>query len=400
MRPAFHAAQASGSRGRKLNLVDAGIILFAVALAAVGYQRGLIASALPLAGFVGGAALGARIGPGLLDEGARSPEAPLVAVLTGVLAGAFLAIALGGVGRALRRRVLGTPAGILDGIGGALLLAALALLITWSLGAVVLHSGNPEARRLREAIQQSVILAALNEALPPSGPLLRVLRRVDPRPVVSGPDADVEPPNKGILAAPAVRRAGESTVRVLGTACGLGVAGSGWVVAPELVVTNAHVVAGEEDTSVATRDGTEVDAVAVHYEPRNDLALLAAPGLPDAPIELADRARRGDDAAVIGYPENGPLAFAAARLGRTGTVISEDSYGRGPVRRRMTPFRADVRSGNSGGPVVDAEGRVVATVFGAATDPGQQGGLGIPSDVVARALTGELAPLDTGACAA
>lgn len=400
MRPAFHAAQASGSRGRKLNLVDAGIILFAVALAAVGYQRGLIASALPLAGFVGGAALGARIGPGLLDEGARSPEAPLVAVLTGVLAGAFLAIALGGVGRALRRRVLGTPAGILDGIGGALLLAALALLITWSLGAVVLHSGNPEARRLREAIQQSVILAALNEALPPSGPLLRVLRRVDPRPVVSGPDADVEPPNKGILAAPAVRRAGESTVRVLGTACGLGVAGSGWVVAPELVVTNAHVVAGEEDTSVATRDGTEVDAVAVHYEPRNDLALLAAPGLPDAPIELADRARRGDDAAVIGYPENGPLAFAAARLGRTGTVISEDSYGRGPVRRRMTPFRADVRSGNSGGPVVDAEGRVVATVFGAATDPGQQGGLGIPSDVVARALTGELAPVDTGACAA
>ena len=400
MRPAFHAAQASGSRGRKLNLVDAGIILFAVALAAVGYQRGLIASALPLAGFVGGAALGARIGPGLLDEGARSPEAPLVAVLTGVLAGAFLAIALGGVGRALRRRVLGTPAGILDGIGGALLLAALALLITWSLGAVVLHSGNPEARRLREAIQQSAILAALNEALPPSGPLLRVLRRVDPRPVVSGPDADVEPPNKGILAAPAVRRAGESTVRVLGTACGLGVAGSGWVVAPELVVTNAHVVAGEEDTSVATRDGTEVDAVAVHYEPRNDLALLAAPGLPDAPLELAERARRGDDAAVIGYPENGPLAFAAARLGRTGTVISEDSYGRGPVRRRMTPFRADVRSGNSGGPVVDAEGRVVATVFGAATDPGQQGGLGIPSDVVARALTGELAPVDTGACAA
>lgn len=396
----FHAAQASGSRGRKLNLVDAGIILFAVALAAVGYQRGLIASALPLAGFVGGAAVGARIGPALLAEGAKSPYAPLVAVLTGVLAGAFLAIALGGVGRALRRRILGSPVGVLDGIGGALLLASLALLIAWSVGAVALHSGDGDARRLREAIQQSAILGALNEALPPSGPLLHVLRRVDPRPVVRGPDADVEPPDDGILAGTAVRDAGDSTVRVLGTACGLGVAGSGWVAARGVVVTNAHVVAGEQDTSVASPDGTQLEATAVRYEPRNDLAVLAVPGLPGPPLELAERARRGDDAAVIGYPENGPLTFTAARLGRTGTVISQDSYGRGPVRRRIIAFRADVRSGNSGGPVVDAQGRVVATVFGAGTGPGRGDGLGIPNGVVARALAGELTPVDTGACAA
>ena len=196
--PCFTRDKLVASRGRKLNLVDVGIILFALALAAVGYQRGLLASALPLAGFVGGAALGARIGPALLDGGARSPEAPLVAVLTGVLAR-----------RPARGRARmasdgpcegGLPAagsGSLDGIGGALLLAVLALLIAWSIGAVVLHSDEAEARRLREAIQQSAILAALNEVLPPSGPLLRVLRRVDPRPVVSGPDADVEPPDRG-----------------------------------------------------------------------------------------------------------------------------------------------------------------------------------------------------------
>jgi len=117
-------------------------------------------------------------------------------------------------------------------------------------------------------------------------------------------------------------------------------------------------------------------------------------------LELAPRARRGTDAAVIGYPENGPLTLTAARLGRTGTVVSQDSYGRGPVRRRITPFRADVRSGNSGGPVVDQAGRVVATVFGASTAPGEEDGLGIPNAKVARALSGPLEPVGTGACAA
>jgi S1-C subfamily serine protease len=217
---------------------------------------------------------------------------------------------------------------------------------------------------------------------------------------VRGPDADVAAPDERALAEPAVRDAGSATVRVLGTACGLGVAGSGWVAAPGVVVTNAHVVAGEQDTSVATAAGIEHDATAVHYEPRNDLAVLAVPGLGEPALELADRARRGEDAAVIGYPENGPLTFTAARMGRTGEVTSQDSYGRGPVQRRITAFRADVRSGNSGGPVVNAEGRVVTTVFGASTGSDRRNGLGIPNQVVARALAGELTPTDTGACAA
>ena len=103
---------------------------------------------------------------------------------------------------------------------------------------------------------------------------------------------------------------------------------------------------------------------------------------------------------MIGYPENGPLTFTPARLGRTGQVTSQDSYGRGPVQRRMTPFRADVRSGNSGGPVVDLDGNVLTTVFAASTGPGAANGLGVPNDVVARALGGKLAPTDTGPCAA
>jgi S1-C subfamily serine protease len=383
-----------------LSLVDVGIVLFVIALGAVGYERGLVASALPLAGFVGGIALGARVGPALLPDGAESSYAPLIAVLTGVLVGAFLAVALDGISQGIRARLGGSAVGVVDGVGGALLLAALGLLLAWGFGAVALHASGTQARELRQVVQRSAILGMLNDALPPSGPLLNVLRRVDPRQAVRGPDADVPPPDPAVVDDPEVRGAGDSTVRVLGTACGLGVEGSGWVGGPGLVVTDAHVVAGEDDTTVSIGGGPELDATAVHYDTRNDLAVLEVAGLEAPALELVDRPRKGVDAAVIGYPENGPLRFTAARLGRTGEVTSEDSYGRGPVQRRMTPFRADVRSGNSGGPVVDLAGNVVATVFAASTGDGPDNGLGVPNGVVARALAGKLTATDTGPCAA
>jgi S1-C subfamily serine protease len=382
-----------------LNLVDLGIALFVLALGAIGAARGLVASVLPLIGFVGGAALGARIGPELLEGGSQSQYAPLVAVAIGILAGSVLAIALDGVAHAIRPQTgRGGILAFVDGAGGAVVLGALGVLLAWAFGAVALHTTGEQGREVRESVQRSTILAALNDLMPPSGPLLNVLRRVDPRPVVRGPDADVAAPDEAILEDPEVAAASASAVRVLGTACGLGVAGSGWVAAAGLVVTNAHVVAGEEDTTVRTSDGPELDAVVVHYDTRNDLAVLRAPGLGAEPLAVAGRAAKGAPAAVIGYPANGPLSVEAARLGRTGTVISQDSYGRGPVRRKMTPFRGQVRSGNSGGPVVGSDGAVLTTVF--AASQGEASGLGVPNGVLSRALSGPLEPTDTGPCAA
>ncbi|MQA76334.1 MAG: trypsin-like serine protease [Solirubrobacterales bacterium] len=383
-----------------MNLVDAGIIVFALALGAIGYERGLIASALPLVGFVGGAALGARIGPALLPDGSESRYAPVVAVAIGIVIGVFVAVALEGVGQAIRARLGRGAGGALDGVAGGALLAGLALLICWGFGAVALHAGGDGARDLRRAVQSSAILGALNDVMPPSGPLLNVLRRVDPTAAVRGPDADVAAPDAGAARDPDVRAAGDSTVKVLGTSCGLGVAGSGWVAGPGLVVTNAHVVAGEDDTTATPNGGAALDAIAVHYDTRNDLALLRVPGLDAQPLELAARRPRGIDAAAIGYPGNGSLTFIAARLGRTGRVTSQDSYGRGPVQRRMTPFRADVQPGSSGGPVVDRDGDVLTTVFAASTGGGRDDGLGVPNEVVAKALGGGLEPTDTGPCTA
>ena len=130
---------------------------------------------------------------------------------------------------------------------GAILIASVGLGVVWILGALAVQSGT---YRIRMEVQRSAILQRLNTVLPPSGPLLNSLRRLDPFPQIDGPEARVDPPAPGIARDPEVQEAAASVVKVLGTACGLGVSGSGWVGADGLVVTNAHVVAGEDDTHV------------------------------------------------------------------------------------------------------------------------------------------------------
>jgi S1-C subfamily serine protease len=384
-----------------MSAIDIGIIVFALALAAIGWDRGLVASAMPLTGFIAGVAIGGRLAPAMLEGGSESPYAPAVAAAGGILLGVFLAIALEGVGAGLRERLAqGNTSRLLDSLGGAALLATLAFAAAWVFGAVALHVPGQDARGLREAVQRSSILVALNDAFPPSGPLLNALRRIDPSPNVRGPRADVAAPERGLVGDPDVERAAGSVVRVHGSACGLGVEGSGWVAGTELVATNAHVVAGQDDTAITTSAGDELEAIVLHYQPRNDLAILGVPGLAAAPLPLAANPRSGTPAASVGYPEGGPLTLTAARLGRTGTVVSEDSYGRGPVERSMTPFRGEVRNGNSGGPVVDGQGNVLTTVFATSLTEGPPSGLGIPNGVVAEALSGRLDGTDTGPCTA
>lgn len=378
-----------------MTVLDWAIIAFTIAFAMWGYRQGLIVGVLTLLGFAIGAFAGSRIAPLLLSEGSNSPYAPLFAALGALLAGALVAVTLESVALGLRDRLVRGPAlHLADGAGGAALVAAVALGLIWVFGAVALHA--PGTAQLRGDVQRSLILRSLNDLLPPSGPVLNALNRVDPAPSIAGPTTPLAPPDGSIAADPDVSRAGRSVVRVLGTACGLGVEGSGWVAAPGLVVTNAHVVAGEDDTTVSTIDGASLDAVPVRYDPSNDLALLRieAP-LPALPI--ATKPQRGTNGAVLGYPENGPYAASAARMGDSTTVISEDSYGNGPIQRSIASLRGHVRSGNSGGPLVDSSGRVMATVF-AATTSGPPGGFAVPNDIVQEALRETATSVDTGPC--
>ena len=382
-----------------MNAMDFVIVAVALAFGYWGYGHGLIVGALTLGGFAGGAFLGSRLGPSLLSDGSESPYAPAIALGAGLLLGAIVAVAVEGAAQRLRLRFVRGPGGrALDAAGGAALFAALALLLAWVFGAVALHT--PGARDLRPAVQQSEILKTHNDVLPPSGPILNVLNRIDPTPRVEGPEARVPPPDEGVARDPDVRAAGASVVRVLGTACGLGVAGSGWVGEPGVVVTNAHVVAGQDDTSVTTQDGSELDATPIHYDPRNDLALLAVDGLSAPPLPISPLVAKGADGAVLGYPENGPFTILPARLGETGEVVSQDSYGNGPITRLMTPLRAAVRDGNSGGPVVSGDGEVLTTVFAAAVGGKRDSALGVPNQVVEQALDRAGGQVDTGPCVA
>ena len=381
-----------------MTVIDWTIVALAVGLAVLGYRQGLIVGGLILAGFAAGALLGARLAPTLLAEGSSSPYAPVTALTGAVLLGGVFAVVMESVGRALqaRARALG-PVRHLDSVGGAVVLAGLGLATAWMLGAVALNTPGGELRR---DVQRSTILRELNSLLPPSGPILNVLNRIDPTPTIRGPQAIVGKPDAGVGSEPGVETASTSVVRVLGSACGLGIAGSGWVAAPGIVVTNAHVVAGESDTRVTLNDGTELDAQPVHYEPRNDVALLRVEGLGLAPLDLATTLENGASAAVLGFPHNGPFSASPARLGTTGVVTSEDSYGRGPLQRRMTAFRGRVVPGNSGGPLVNRRGRVLTTVFAASAESGPPSGLGVPNSVVSKALGRASAPVDTGPCVA
>ncbi len=267
------------------------------------------------------------------------------------------------------------PLRTVDGLFGALLTGCVGLGIAWIVGAVALQSTSSVA--LRQDIQRSTILHHLDQILPPSGPILHALARFDPLPSVHGPAADVPAPTTGVLGAPGVRGAAASVVRVVGTACGLGIEGSGWVAAPDLVVTNAHVVAGESDTVVEPGGNTPgLSAHAVAFDPHDDIAILRVPGLRLRVLPLAGDPQSGTAAAIMGYPEDGPFDVEPGRIGQTSEISTEDAYGNGPVLRRITSLRGRVRPGNSGGPMIDAGGQVVATVFAAIVGGSGSGGSG------------------------
>jgi S1-C subfamily serine protease len=378
-----------------VTVLDWAIVAFTLALGIWGYRQGLIVGALTLAGFATGAFAGSRLGPLLLAQGSESPYAPLCAALGALLFGALTAVAVETFALGLRSRIVRRPSlHLADGAGGAALIASVALGLAWVFGAVALHA--PATERLRADVQKSLILRSLNQVLPPSGPILNALDRVDPAPSVVGPATPTKAPDRTIVSDPEVGAAADSVVRVLGTACGLGVEGSGWAVEPDLVVTNAHVVAGSDDTTVTTRQGVEMEATPVYYAPRDDLALLrVGTGLPT--LEISARRPVGADGAVLGYPENGPFRLSPARIGETRETISEDSYGVGPVERSIVALGGTVRSGNSGGPLVDAGGRVVGTVF-AATTNGSPGGFAVPAELVRQALPQLREAVSTGPC--
>jgi S1-C subfamily serine protease len=378
--------------------LDLLIALFVLLVVVRGARTGLLAGVFSLVGVVVGASVGSRVAPYLLPDG----EYPLFGA--GITLGSILAFAaLGEVlaraaGGAVRNRLTSSASEALDGVGGAALGLALSLVLVWAIGIFALQS-SPLAGAY-PVVKESRILQLLDERMP-SELLTRAVAELNPLPQIRGPEPDVAVPNGRLARDPEVVAAGPRTVRVSSIACGYGVEGSGWVAAPNLVVTNAHVVAGGAVTRVQPGgEGPRYRAEVVLFDDKNDVAILRVAGLGREPMPLAGP-RPGEATAVLGFPENGPLDIQPARTGATRRVISGDAYNRGPVERTVTGFRVYVRPGNSGGPVVNGDGEVVATVF-ASRAGSNDSGYGIPSQLVQRRLdaaAGRTEPVSTGGCA-
>ena len=363
-----------------MSIVDL-VALALIALTALsGFRRGLVVGVFSLGGLVVGFYLGAHVVPSLAGGGVDR-WLPMVGLGGALLFGAVGQVIGATAGRSLRRAllVLG-PLRVFDSIGGGVLGAAIGIALCWAIGAVLLYL--PGQTELRRYAQDSTILSKLNQELPPTR-VMDALSGIDPFTVLAGPAAGVPPPDPAVLDTAGVNAAAFSVVRVIGEACGLGMEGSGWVAGPDLVVTNAHVVAGMQDPRVDRNDGDLLHARVVSFDSHNDIAVLRVSGLDARPLRLADPSH-GLAAALLGYPGNGPYVETPVRVGRVVPIVGRDAYGTFPTRRLVVTFRGAVRSGNSGGPVVDAGGRVVTTAF--ARRAGTDGGYGVPTEIVRRAL--------------
>ena len=381
--------------------LDAVIVAVAALAALGGLRRGFVVGALGLAGLAVGLLLGTTLGGRLAETEVSALPASLA------FAGGFIGSALGAAIGA-RLRVLWVPRApgrrtgaatrdkrgfaFVDRLLGALLSAAVVLGVAWLAAAVARQSAAPLA--VRAAVQESLVLTRLAAALPSADPILAALPRLDSIPRLRGPSADVAPAPRGIVADPQVRAARESVVRVVGSACGGVSSGSGWVAERGVVITNAAVVAGQDETRVRTLDTVRA-ATVVSLDRRNDIAVLRVPGLAAPALPMASDAPSGTPVAMLGFP-GGDFRASRARLGATRTVLF--GAGAGGLRS-VTVFRAAVNRGNSGGPLVDRAGHVAATVFAARVERRSRTGFAVPNDPVREALesTGGEA-VDTGGC--
>ena len=393
----------------KPDLLDLILVVAVVCYAVGGFRNGALLGGLSFAGFFGGAALGAQLAKPLgrtLANGAAQVPVAIVCVLFFAMLGQLLAVWVAG---RLRSRVTWKPARQFDRVVGALFSVLAVLLVSWMVALPLAFAPFPT---VSGQVRRSVAIRAVDDTLPDSvRNLYSSLRRFVDRsgfPQVFGAlqptrIVDVPPADQALLrsASVAASRASVLKVRAVALSCDRGMEGSSVVYAPERVLTNAHVVAGANQVQVDTGRRL-LTAHVVLFDSGRDLAVLWVPGLKQPPLKLSSQiARSGQDAIVLGYPQDGPFDVRPARVRDRETISGRDIFGQLSVDRDIYTIRSVVRAGNSGGPMIATDGSILGIVFASALDSADTGFVLTGNEVAGDAALGRNATtsVSTGACA-
>lgn len=392
-----------------MSLVDLTLIVLALVFALSGFRQGLIISATSFVGFFGGAVVGAQLSGPIADDLANSSVTRVFVALVVVLAGALLGQLLAGlIGRAVRRWVTWEPAKVVDSVAGAVVSALAVLLVAWMVAIPLASSPFPG---VAGQVRQSSLVQAVDRTVPDEvRTLYDSLREAIDRqglpdvldPLTPTQARDVPAPDQALLASPVVDQVRGSVVQIRGIAasCSRQIDGSGFVFADDRVMTNAHVLAGVTEPTVIA-EGESYDAVTVYVDEPTDVAVLAVPGLPQEPLDFADvPVDTGADAIVMGYPGGGPFYVGPARVRDRGDISGPDFRATRTVQRDVYALYGQVRAGNSGGPLLAADGSVLGVVFASAIDDPETG-YALTAEEVSEAVTvggAAVAEVDTGAC--
>jgi len=394
------------------DLLDLILLALIAAFAVAGYRQGFIIGVLSLAGFVVGVSIGAVIAPSVSRALAKSvPWQAFIAILVVFGVAVLCMLMASGIGVAVRSRLTGRPATIADSLGGAAVNVVAVVIVAWLIGSFVLNAPFPV---IASQVNRSAVLSTVDRVMPHSALYLPVFPQLRSllsnglyTQVFSAIGAEnglnLAAPDPAVLSSRALGRVEPSIVKIEGIApsCSLRIEGSGFVISPQHVLTNAHVVAGvTTGPYVYATNGRVYHGRVVLYDPSRDLAVIDVPGLTAAALQFAPQAADGTNAIVAGYPLDHPLTVAAARIGRSVTAYGPNIYQTAVVHRSIYPIRAQIEPGNSGGPLLSLSGRVYGVVFAASTSISDRGYALTAAEVDgdAAAASSATAPVSTGAC--
>jgi S1-C subfamily serine protease len=395
------------------DLLDLILIALIAAFAVAGYRQGFIIGVLSLAGFVVGVTIGAVIAPGVSRALAKSLSWQAFLAIVVVFGMAVIGMMVAsGMGVAVRSRLTGRPATFMDSLGGAAVNVTAVLVVAWLIGSFVVNAPFPA---ISGQVNNSAVLRTVDRVMPRDTAYLPVfpqLRRLLANglytqvfsAIGAESGANVPAPDQAVLTSASLSRVEPSIVKLLGIArsCSLQIEGSGFVISPQHVLTNAHVVAGVTNGPVVYANGASYTGRVVLYDPQRDVAVIDVPGLTAPALTFAQPAADGTNAIVAGYPLNHPLTVRAARVGRSESAYGSNIYQTSVVNRQIYPIRAQIEPGNSGGPLLSVAGQVYGVVFAASTSMSNTGYALTAAEVASDVATGrsETVPVSTEGCQA